>query len=190
MRLPHHYCIIVWLHPRKKARISFVFKGLDLSILNYTDDILNLNRTVSSVEENFSVLSREYAEISLNFNASKSVVLPFGKSVGDVGCVQLGNQSVQLSACIKNLGLLIGDSVKTTWALLISHLREKLRKAFGVLVRCKSCYSRRIFACVCYAFVMPHVLALTPFWNMFAVTHKKTVRSVLSCCAKFLIITS
>ena len=77
--------------PQKKARISFVFKGLDLSILNYADDILNLSRTVSSVEENFSVLSREYAEIGLNFNASKSEVLAFGKSVGDVGCVQVEN---------------------------------------------------------------------------------------------------
>ena len=77
------------------------------------------------------MLSREYAVIGLNFNASKSEVLAFGKSVGDVGCVQLGNQSVQLSACIKYLGLKIGDSVKTTKALLISHRSEKLRKAFG-----------------------------------------------------------
>ena len=85
---------------QKKARISLVFKGLDLSIFNYADDILNLSRTVLSVEENFSVLSREYAKIGLNFNASKSEVLAFGKSVVDVGCVQLGNQSIQLSACI------------------------------------------------------------------------------------------
>ena len=173
--------------PQKKARISFVFKGLDLSILNYADDILNLSRTVSSVEENFSVLSREYAEIGLNFNASKSEVLTFGKSVGDVGCVQLGNQSVQLSACIKYLGLPIGDSVKTTRALLISHLSEKLRKAFGVLVCCKACYSRRILARVYNAFAMPHVLALTPFWNMFTATDKKTIRSVYFRFAKFLL---
>ena len=76
------------------------------------------------------MLSREYAEIGLNFNASKSDFLAFGKSVGDVGCVQLGNQSVvQLSACINYLGLQICDSVKTTRVLFISHLSKKLRKA-------------------------------------------------------------
>ena len=61
------------------------------------------------MEENFSVLSREYAEIGLNFNASKSEVLAFGKSVSDIGGVQLGNQSVQLSGWIMYLGLPIGD---------------------------------------------------------------------------------
>ena len=85
---------------------------MNLSTFNYADDVLNLSRSVWSVEEKFSVLSWEYAKIGLNFNGSKSEVLDFGKYVGDVGCIQLGNQSVQLSACIKYLGLQIGDSVR------------------------------------------------------------------------------
>ena len=93
--------------------------------------------------------------------------------------VQLGNQSVQLSACIKYLGLPVGDSVKTTWALLISHLSEKLRKAFGVIVHCKPCYSRRILARV--------YNALTPFWNVFTASDKKTIRSVYFHFVKFLL---
>ena len=32
--------------PQKKSRVSFVFKGLSLSILNYADDILNQMRNV------------------------------------------------------------------------------------------------------------------------------------------------
>ena len=48
----------------------------------------------------------------LNSNASRGGVLAFSKSVADVTCVKLGNQSFQLSACIKYLGLPIGDSVK------------------------------------------------------------------------------
>ena len=48
--------------PQKKGRISFGFKGLDLSILNYAGDILNLSRTISSVEGNISLLSKECAK--------------------------------------------------------------------------------------------------------------------------------
>ena len=61
--------------PQKKVRIRFIFKGLDLSILSYADDILKLSKTVLSVEDNFSVLSKEYSEIILNLNASKSEIL-------------------------------------------------------------------------------------------------------------------
>ena len=56
-------------------------------MLNYTEDILNLSRTVLSVEGYFSMLSREYAEIGLKFNSLKSEILAIGKSVGNVGCV-------------------------------------------------------------------------------------------------------
>ena len=52
--------------PQKKARTSFVFKCLNLSIFDCADNILNLSRAVLSVEENFSVLSREYDKIRLN----------------------------------------------------------------------------------------------------------------------------
>ena len=177
----------MWLHPRKRLELVLVLKGLDLPILNYADEILNLRRNVSSVEENFSVLSREYAEIGLNFNASNSEVLAFGKSVGDVRFVQLGNQSVQLSVFIKYLGLHIGGSVKTTRALLITHLSEKRRKAFGVIVCCKSSNNRRILGRVYNAFAMPHVLTLTPFWSVFTATDEKTFRSVSFRFATFLL---
>ena len=173
--------------PQKKARLSFVFNGLDLSILNFADNILILSRTVSSAEENFSVLSREYAKISLNFNASKSKLLVFGKSIGDAGCVQLGNQSAQLSTSIKYRGLPMGDSLKTTWTLLISDLSEKFGEAFGVLVCSKCCYSICILAHVYNAFVMPHILALTSFWNMFTTTDKNTTRSIYIRFVKFLL---
>jgi len=54
---------------QKKARISF--RVLDFSILHYADDILNLSITVS-VEDTFSLLSREDAKIGKNVNVSKN----------------------------------------------------------------------------------------------------------------------
>ena len=70
--------------------------------------------------------------------------------------------------------------------LLISHLGEKLRKVFGMLIHCKGCYSRHILVRVNNAFGRPYGLALTPFRNIFTATDKKTIRFIYFYFTKFL----
>ena len=38
---------------QKKVEISYIFRGLGLSPLNYADDTLNLSRTLNLIEKNF-----------------------------------------------------------------------------------------------------------------------------------------
>ncbi|XP_065578592.1 uncharacterized protein LOC136039001 [Artemia franciscana] len=63
------------LEAQKKVQTSFIFRGLDSSLLNYADDVLNLSRTISGIEENFEILRPEYTKIGLKFNAGKSEVV-------------------------------------------------------------------------------------------------------------------
>ena len=54
---------------------SIIFRGLDLSLLNYADDVLNLSRAASMIENCFRVFSDEYATTDLFFKAKRSEVL-------------------------------------------------------------------------------------------------------------------
>ena len=79
------------LEAQKKVQTSFIFRGLDLSFLNYADDVLNLSWTISGIEENFEVLCTEYRKIGLEFNAEKSEVVSIGMSrnqpIPDIACL-------------------------------------------------------------------------------------------------------
>ena len=54
-----------------------------MSLINYADDILNASRSVSRVEDNYNILSDEYAKIGLAFNAAKSEVVVFRRNAKD-----------------------------------------------------------------------------------------------------------
>ena len=56
---------------------SYICKHIDLSLLGFADDLLNLSRLLSSLENNFSRLEKSYADIGLQFNVEKSAVLFF-----------------------------------------------------------------------------------------------------------------
>jgi len=77
--------------------MSFIFCGLDLSLLNYADNILNLSWTLALIDKNFASLSEEYNDISLNFNLSKSECFKFNsKQPGsDSTTVTLGDFDIK-----------------------------------------------------------------------------------------------
>ena len=65
------------LPAQAEVATSCVSKGIDVSLMAYADDLLNLNRSADRLSKNFDVLSREYNKIGLSFNVSKSAVLFF-----------------------------------------------------------------------------------------------------------------
>ena len=79
--------------------MGFIFRGLDLLLLNYADDTLNLSRTVALIEKNFASLSEERNEISLKCNPSKSEFIKFNskRPGSDSATVTLGDSGIEFS---------------------------------------------------------------------------------------------
>ena len=90
---------------QNSVKISFIFRGMDLSLLNYTDDILNTSRCLSRIVENFGILSTAYKQIGFAFNTTQSVYL----------------------------GMPIGSNRVFTRALQINRFGEKMKVAYGIL---------------------------------------------------------
>ena len=164
------------MEAQKKVVTSFIFRGLDLSLANYADDVLNLSRTYAGIEENIDILSYEYKQIGLRFNPEKSEVVVVGKSTGRSSAenIRLGSHLSKPSSSITYLGLPIGSSLKHTRTLLLEFLSERLRRTYGLLVSCKSRYKRAILGRIYNAFAVPHLLALAPFWELFSQTEKNS----------------
>lgn len=177
------------LEAQKLVQMSCIFRGLDVTLLNYADDIFNLSRCLSRIEENFQILDDAYREIGLSFNASKSEIVAFNRRNAD--CIDLavkfGAQEVPLSDSIMYLGMPIGHNMASTRARQISNFAEKARKAYGALSSTKAKYNRQIRARLYNALVIPHFLALSPFWHIFSVSDKRNLRSLFYKYAKFLL---
>ena len=163
------------IEAQKTVKTCFIFRGIDLSLVNYADDILNLSRSVSGIESNFRVLSNEYANIGLEFNSSKSEVVVFNCRKKELAPVIFapGSNTVTAAASMTYLGLPIGSNLKATRSCLINDLKQKVQKAYGMILSCKRLYNRRILARIFNSFATPHILALSPFWSLLTVDDKK-----------------
>ena len=148
-----------------------------MSYLNYADDVLNLSRTISGIEVIFS----ECRKIGLEFNAEKSEVVSIGmprnRPIPEIVCleahpVKLSPSTITLEYPLeypkKYLGLPIGSALKHT----LEFLAARLRKAYGLLVLCKARYNRRVISKIYNVFSVSHLLALSPFWNIFITSDK------------------
>ena len=169
--------------------MSFIFRGLDLSLLNYADDILNLSRTLALIEKNFASLSEEYNDIGLKFNPSKSECIKFNskRPGSDSTTVTLGDSDIELSSSLTYLGLPLGTDLKSTCAGLLGHFSTKARTAYVLLVNAKTRYSKNVLARLYNAYTIPHVLALAPFWKLFTMTDLRTIRKLYYKYAKYLL---
>jgi hypothetical protein len=49
--------------PQQKVLTTCIFNGIDISLANYADNILDINRTAFGIEENYGILDREYKRI-------------------------------------------------------------------------------------------------------------------------------
>ena len=56
-----------------------IYKGTDLSVLCYADDVVNISRTISGLEKCFLDICKNYSDIGLSLNAEKCDVLIFNE---------------------------------------------------------------------------------------------------------------
>ena len=71
------------IESQNDVEMRFVFRGIDISLLNYADDILNLSRSFGMIEKNFDVLSNPYSKINLSFKESRSEIVVFNRQSSD-----------------------------------------------------------------------------------------------------------
>ena len=139
-------------------------KSDNASVLCYTDDLLNLSRSVSSLEESFNMISSEFRKIVLNLNTGKYQVLLFNcPSELASTSVNFGGASVAPSQELIYLGLPIGDSVSSTRKLLVARTEKKIRAAYASLVLSQTNMTKKLLAKMYNAVVLPYVLFLAPF---------------------------
>ena len=60
-----------------KFNCTFIFERVDLSLVTFVDDLLNLSSTFKGCSSTFKFFQKEYEHIGLSFKTNKTVVLPF-----------------------------------------------------------------------------------------------------------------
>jgi len=151
------------LPAQAQVATSCVSKGIDVSLMAYADDLLNLNRSADRLSKNFDVLSREYNKIGLSFNVSKSAALFFYSGYYKEE-IPLGNSAVKPCESITYLGLPIGQSLYSTGTLLVRHVEEKIQISYGSIISNRHRFCCRYLASLHNA-IAPYVLYLASFWN-------------------------
>ena len=152
------------LPAQAQVATSCVSKGIDVSLMTYSDDLLNLNTSADRLSKNFGVLSRECNKISLSFNVSKSAVLFFNAGYYEKE-IPLSDSAVKPCESIACLGLPIGRSLYSTGTLLVRYVEAKIWIAYGSIIGKRHRFVRRLLASLYNAIALPHVLYIAPFWN-------------------------
>ena len=166
---------------------SFIFAGLDLSLVCYADDILNVSRTIQRISEIFATLQSEYAKLGLQFNAEKSEVVFFNWKQASPRDIPLGNSRIKPVDHITYLGLPIGSSVMHTRQLLIAHIERRVGLSYASFVTNKLRFNRHLLSKLFNSVALPHYLYISPFWKMLTNSDKSKIRSVFFRFAKYLL---
>ena len=77
------------LPAQARVATSCISKGIDVSLMTYADDLLNLNRSADRLSKNFDVLNREHNNVCLSFNVSKPALLFFTAKQKSICAIQL-----------------------------------------------------------------------------------------------------
>ena len=169
-----------------------ILRGIDLSLISYADDVLNLSCLLCSLEENFIQFQVEYGKIGLQFNKKKSDVLLFNAKQGSAVDVRLGGATIWLAKDIVYLGICIGQ-IHIGWSmlemchLLQSHLQKQISLAYSCVVVYKHQFDWQILAHLYNAMALLHYLYLSPFWRIFQKEDKKELVSTYYKYAKYLL---
>ena len=132
--------------PQSKSNLTYILRGIDLSLISYADDVLNLSCLLRGLEENFIQFQVKYGKIGLQFNEEKSDVMLFNAKQGSAVDVRLVGATVRLAEHIVYLGIPIGWSMLETRHLLQSHLQKQISLAYSRVVVYKCQFDWRISA--------------------------------------------
>ena len=85
------------LQAQNSVNFSCIHRGVNLSLMTFADDVLNLSRTFSGCENAFNQFYNEYNNIGLSFNVEKTAVVAFNfKETNDPIFLSLANVQVPL----------------------------------------------------------------------------------------------
>ena len=118
--------------------IYLIFKGVDLSLVVFADDLLNLSCTFQGCS---SVSPEEYEHIGLSFNTDKTVVLPFNYKENR-NSISLSGSEVSFACSLTCLGIPIGANLKETVNLAIKNYASKIWSTYASLTSNVSYLSR------------------------------------------------
>ena len=98
---------------------SCFFPGINLSLLNFADDILHVSRSISFFQQNYDSLAAVYKEIGLSSNESKTELFFFNGTKNELSInlsVKIGDTLIK--PCESLTGLTISSSLKDTRSAL------------------------------------------------------------------------
>ena len=175
------------IEPQDSCPSSCILSSIDISLVCYADDTLNLSRTLNRLSEIFSCLQSNYEKVGLRFNSQKSEVLLYNWKNDPPTNITLGDCSVKPVDKIVYLGLPIGSSLQHTRSLLISHLERRISSSYALIVKSTLRFNRPLLASIYNATALPHILYVTPFWKLLANREKSKIRSLFFRFAKYLL---
>ena len=89
-----------------KTPTTCILYGIDVSLISYADDILNICRTLQGIKSCFSALTDEYSRIGHSFNPTKTELLFFNYNLPtDDVCVILEGPEVKPVQAVTYLGV-------------------------------------------------------------------------------------
>ena len=162
--------------------------SVNLSLVYYADDILNLSRTLQSITESFGILGAEYQKVGLEFISFKSIIVVFNwKTDSSAPSITLGSGSVQPIEHLMNLGLPIASSIRHTRELLLEEIRRIIPAAYASIVSCKLRFTQPLLGSLCNVVALPYIVYTAPFWKLLTKTDKGTTRFIFRRFAKYLL---
>ena len=168
-----------------KLNCIFIFKGVDLSLVTFADDLLNLSCTFQGCSSTFEFLQEEYEHIGLSFNTDKTVVLPFNYK-GNRSSISLSGSEVSFTSSLTYLGMPIGANLIETANLAITNYGSKMQATHASLASNAS-YRSRVYRSHLYnSLTVPHSLALAPVWSFINCGKRKQVHLLYFKFAKYL----
>ena len=109
---------------------SCFFHGINLSLLNFADDILHVSHSISLFQQNYNSFAATYKQIGLSFNESKTELLFFNGSKNELSInlsVKIGDILIKPCESLTYLALPISSTLKDTRSALTNHLCSCLR---------------------------------------------------------------
>ena len=101
--------------------------------------------------------------------------------------VRLGFSDIVPKSELVYLGLPIGSSLRNTRKLLIKHAERKIRAAYASIVHSQVSLKRKLLAKLYNSIALPHVLYLTPFWDVLTDVDKQSLRKSFFQFAMYLL---
>lgn len=176
-------CLAECLRSLSTTLISW---GRDVSFLAYADDIILLSRSKASLIKNFNSLSSLLNVRGLSISIKKCQYFPVNvNDRAELICDR--NISFPVSDAVVYLGLPYSASARDSKSMLILHIQEKIRKAFGSIIRLRGVYRREILGSLFNAVALPHVLYPSLLLRDFKICDFSAIRVCYFKYCKFLL---